>query len=171
QFGEYLVQTFPLGLDSGLYPSVHLGVVDSTFCRLGAVLVYVRGRIIDQLSEQHASSCGEWPARPPQMQGRRVSVADGLLTSCLLIDRFQGDGNFDELTLFHTSRHAHLLEQTNGLLKSSYSPRMTHSATNGTQYEISLSTCTDRLGDPLRSSGHILVFPYTDTHPPCSCQS
>ena len=66
---------------------------------LGGELVRVGGRIVDELGEQHRAAGGERAARPPQVQGGGVAVADGLLAGGLAVDVFQGQGDLDELWL------------------------------------------------------------------------
>ena len=59
----------------------------------------MRGRVIDELGEQHRPAGGQWAARPPQVQGRRVAVADGLLPGGLAVDVFERDAHLDQLRL------------------------------------------------------------------------
>src|SRR5690606_38378965 len=67
---------------------------------LGLVMIEFfrpRGRIVDKLREQHGTTGSEWPPRPPQMQGRWVSVPDRFFPSRRLVDGLERNRNLDEL--------------------------------------------------------------------------
>jgi len=64
---------------------------------LGGEAIGMSGGVVDELREEHGTACGERPACPPQVQGRGMSVADGLLPGCFAVDRFEGECHLDEL--------------------------------------------------------------------------
>jgi hypothetical protein len=66
---------------------------------LGGELLRMRGRVIDQLREQHRPGGRSWLARPPQVQRGGVPVADRLLPRGLPVDRLQWQGDLDQLLL------------------------------------------------------------------------
>lgn len=70
--------------------------LDRLVCR---ELLWVTRRIINELSEQHRSARRQWTSRPPQMQRGRMPMADRLLASRSLVNRFEGDCDLDELFL------------------------------------------------------------------------
>lgn len=64
---------------------------------LGGELPRPGRRVVDQLGEQHGPARGERSACPPQVQGRRVAVADRLLAGGRAVDRLQRQRHLDEL--------------------------------------------------------------------------
>ena len=66
-------------------------------CRFVGELFGDRGRIVHELREQHRPARGQRAARPPQMQGRGMAVPDRLLPRRSRVDRFQRQGDFDQL--------------------------------------------------------------------------
>ncbi len=72
-----------------------LGMLDG----LGGKLLGVAGRVIHDGREDHRTACGQRPSRPPQVRRARVAVSDGLLPRRLLVDGFEGQGDFDEFAL------------------------------------------------------------------------
>ena len=72
---------------------------------LGREAIGMRGRVVDELGEQHGAGGGERPARPPQVQRRRVAVADRLLARGLPVDRLQRQRHLDQLALRRAARH------------------------------------------------------------------
>jgi len=68
--------------------------------RIQEVLVVRRG-VVDQLGEEDRARRGRWLPRPPQVQGGRVPLADGLLPTRLPADLLQGQCDLDELLLRH----------------------------------------------------------------------
>ena len=66
---------------------------------LGREAVGMRRRVVDELGEQDGAGGGERAARPPQVQRRRVAVADRLLARGLSVDRLQRQGHLDQLAL------------------------------------------------------------------------
>ena len=63
--------------------------------------VGMRRRVVDELGEEHRARGGERSARPPQVQRRRVAVADRLLARRLPVDRLQRQRHLDQLALAH----------------------------------------------------------------------
>ena len=60
-----------------------------------------RRRVVDQLGKEDRARRGQGAARPPQVQGGRVPLADGLLPARLPVDLLQGQCDLDELLLRH----------------------------------------------------------------------
>ena len=54
---------------------------------LGRELVGSRGRVVDELREEHRACRGQRSPRPPEVQRRRVAVPDRLLPRRLAVDR------------------------------------------------------------------------------------
>lgn len=59
----------------------------------------MRGRIFHHLSEDHCPRSGERTPSPPEMQGRGMTMADGLLAGAGYVDGLQGQGHFDQFFL------------------------------------------------------------------------
>jgi hypothetical protein len=66
---------------------------------LGREPLGVGRRVVDERGEQHRARRRERPARPPEVQRRRVAVADRLLARGLAVDRLQGQRDLDQLLL------------------------------------------------------------------------
>ena len=72
---------------------------------LGREAIGMRGRVVDELGEQDRAGGRERPARPPEVQRRRVAVADRLLARRLPVDRLERQRDLDQLALRCPSRH------------------------------------------------------------------
>ena len=59
--------------------------------------VDILGRVIDHLRKNDGPRCCQWAARPPQMQGAGVAVADRLLARGCPVDGVEGQRHLDQL--------------------------------------------------------------------------